>query len=160
MGAVDASTLTFDEKRKVMPAINLMKEKWNGVIKGRTCADGSGQRKYLKQDESVASPTASLESLFVSLLIDAYEGRDVGTYDVPGAYLHAKLLPRENNERILMKLTGKFVDIMCGVNPEHSKNVVIVKGKKVLYLEILRALYGCIESALRWYELYSETLHK
>jgi hypothetical protein len=59
-----------------------------------------------------------------------------------------------------MKLTGKFVDIMCKVNPEHTKNVVMGKGKKVLYLEILRALYGCIESALRWYELYTETLHK
>ena len=57
---VDASTLTFDEKRKAMPAVNLIKEKWNGDIKGRTCADGSGQRKYLKQDEPVASPTASL----------------------------------------------------------------------------------------------------
>ena len=152
---VDASTLTSDEKRKAMPAVNLIKEKWNGEIKGRTCADGSGQRKYLRHDESIASPTASLESLFVTFLIDAYERRDVATYDVPGAYLYAKLLPRENNERVLMKLTGKFVDIMCKVNPEHTKNVVMEKGKKVLYLEILRALYGCIESALRWYELYT-----
>ena len=27
-------------------------------------------------------------------------------------------------------------------------------------MEILQAIYGCIESALRWYELYSETLEK
>ena len=33
-------------------------------------------------------------------------------------------------------------------------------GQKVLYMEILQAIYGCIESALRWYELYSETLEK
>ena len=160
VGPVDASTLTSQEKKKAMAAVNLIKEKWEGVIKGRTCADGSRQRKYLKQDESVASPTAALESLIVSLLIDAYEERDVGTYDVPGAYLHAKLLPRADNERVLMRLTGDFVGIMCKVNPEHEKNVIIEKGRKVLYLEILRALYGCIESALRWYELYSETLHK
>ena len=76
--------------------------------KGRTCTDGSSQRKYLKQDESVASPRASLESLIVSLLIDIYEGRDVGTYDVQRAYLYAKLLPRANNERILMKINGDF----------------------------------------------------
>ena len=125
MGAVDASTLTRQEKIKAMPAVNLIKEKWDGALKGRTCADGSKQRKYLKQDESVASPTAALESLIVLLLIDAYEGRDVGTYDVPGAYLHAKLLPRANNERVLMKLTGDFVDIMLEVNPEHTKNVII-----------------------------------
>ena len=33
-------------------------------------------------------------------------------------------------------------------------------GQKILYMEILRAIYGCIESALRWYELYSEVLEK
>ena len=27
-------------------------------------------------------------------------------------------------------------------------------------MEVLQAIYGCIESALRWYELYSETLAK
>ena len=30
----------------------------------------------------------------------------------------------------------------------------------MLYLEILQAIYGCIESALWWYKLYSETLCK
>ena len=75
----DANTLTDAEKLKALPAVNLIKEKWDGAIKGRSCVNGSKQRKYLKQDESVASPTASLESLFVSLLIDAYKCRDVGT---------------------------------------------------------------------------------
>ena len=65
IGPVDASILTRQEKRKAMPAVNLTKEKWDGVIKGRMCADGSGQRKYLKQDESVASPIAALESLII-----------------------------------------------------------------------------------------------
>ena len=143
-----------------MPAVNLIKEIWDRQIKSRTCADGSRQERYLKQDESVVPPIASLESLIMSLLIDTYEERDVATYSVPGAYLHAKLLPRANNERVLMKLTSDFVDIMCKVIPEHTKNVTTENGKKVLYLEILRALCGCIESALRWHELYSETLSK
>ena len=91
----------------------------------------------------------------MSLLIDAYEGRDVGTYDIPGAYLQAVLAPRPNDERVLMKLVGDFVDIMCKVNPEHLKNAVYEKDKKILYLEVLQAIYGCIDSILRWYELYS-----
>jgi hypothetical protein len=28
----------------------------------------------------------------------------------------------------------------------------------VLYLELLKALYGCVQSALLWYELFSSTL--
>ena len=108
----------------------------------------------------MASPTAALESLLVTLLVDAYEDKDVGTYDVPGAYLQASLAPKDNGGRVLMKLVGEFVDIMCKVNPDHEKNVVYENGQKVLYMEILQAIYGCIESALRWYELYSETLKK
>ena len=71
--------------------------------------------------------------------------------------LHAHL---PDGKFVLLKIEGQFVDIMCEVNPEHAKNVIVENGKKMLYLEILRALYGCIESALRWYELYSETLSK
>ena len=104
----DANTLTDLEKRKALPAVNLIKEKYDDMLKGRSCVDGSRQRRYLKQDESVASPTAALESLLVTLLIDAYEGRDVRTYDVPGAYLQARLAPREGNERVLMKLRGSL----------------------------------------------------
>ena len=160
MRPINLSTLNPLEKRKALPAVNLIKEKFGGALKGRTFADGSRQRKYLKQDESVASPAAALESLIMTLLIDAYEGRDVGIFEIPGAYLQAKLAPKPNNERVLLKLVGDFVDIMCKVNPEHKKNVTYEKGRKVLYMEVLQAIYGCIESALRWYELFSETLVK
>ena len=50
------------------------------------------------------------------------------------------------------------MDIMVDVNPDHKKNVIYENGKKVLYLEILQAIYSCIESSLRWYVVYSETL--
>ena len=78
----------------------------------------------------MSSPTASLESLLVTLLIDAYKGRDVGTYNVPEAYLQAKLAPKDNGERVLMNMVGDFVHIMCKVNPEHLKNVVNKNGKR------------------------------
>ena len=105
-------------------------------------------------------PTASLESLVTKLLINAYEGRRVATYNTPGAFLQVTLSHNKSNERVLLKLTGDFVDIMCEVNPEHKKNIIYEKGKKVLYMEILMTIYGCIESALSWYELYSQTLEK
>lgn len=41
---VDPSILTDDEKRKAMHAVNLIKEKRDFEIKGRTCADGSKQK--------------------------------------------------------------------------------------------------------------------
>jgi hypothetical protein len=51
-----------------------------------------------------------------------------------------------------------FVDIMCKVNADYLPYVVYENGKKVLYVKILQAIYGCIESALLWYNLYATTL--
>ena len=126
----NANNLSPREKRKTLRALNLIKEKRNGNIKGRTCADGISQRQYLKQDESVDSPTASLESLLVTLLIDAYENRDSAISGVLGAYLQVDFLEGSNNERVLSKLPGEFIDIMCEVNPKHSPNVVFEKEKR------------------------------
>jgi hypothetical protein len=47
---------------------------------------------------------------------------------------------------------------MCEVNPDYLKDVRYENGKKTLYLRILKAIYGMIESALLWYDLYSTTL--
>ena len=91
-------------------------------------------------------------------MIDARENRDVAILDVPGVYLQAYLAARENGERVLLKLTGDFIDIMCKVSPEHKKNKVYKKGRKFLYIEVLKLIYGCVESALRLYGLYSSTL--
>ena len=47
---------------------------------------------------------------------------------------------------------------MCKVNPRYQTHVRYESGKKVLYLRILKAIYGMIESALLWYDLFSTTL--
>ena len=156
LGKVDPTTLTQEDKRKALRAINLIKEKRCGKIKGRTCADGRPQRAYVPREEA-SSPTIYLESLMASLLIDAHEERDVAIFDVPGAYLHAELPPEKF---VLLKIEGAFVNIMCDVNPEYKEDIRFENGKQVLYVQILRALYGMIESALLWYSLYIGVLQK
>ena len=47
---------------------------------------------------------------------------------------------------------------MCDVNPEYEKFVTYEKGRKVLYVLILKSVYGIIESALLWYDFFSTTL--
>ena len=125
-------------------------------MKGRTCADGSGQRKYIPREDA-ASPTLSLESLMAILLINAYENRKTAIFDVPGAYLHADI---PKGKFAVLKIEGVFVDIMCEVNPEYVPHVRMENKNKVLYVQILKALYGMIESALLWYNLYTEVLQK
>ena len=45
-GCIDPTTLTREEKRKALEAVNLIKKKICGKIKGRTCADGSKKKRY------------------------------------------------------------------------------------------------------------------
>ena len=66
-------------------------------------------------------------------------------FDVPGTYLNAEI---PEDKFILLNIEGEFVDIICEVNPKHKKNICAENGVKLLYLRLLKALYGCMESAL------------
>jgi hypothetical protein len=79
----------------------------------------------------------------MSIMIDAMERRDVATADVAGAYLHAKM-----RDFALLRMEGGSVDILCDVCEDYRQFVTYENGKKVLYLELLKALYGCVQSAL------------
>ena len=46
-------------------------------------------------------------------------------------------MPEENF--IILKIEGEFLDIMCEVNPEQRKNVRMENGVKVIYLRLLKA---------------------
>jgi hypothetical protein len=150
--AVNARLLTKEQRRGALRAINLIKEKRTGQIKGRTVADGSVQRSlYDKAD--TASPTIATDALMLSIIVDAYEGRDVATADIAGAYLKAYM-----KDFVLMKFSGPTVKVLCELNPKHKPFVVLENGQEVIYVRLIKALYGCVKSALLWYELFSTTL--
>ena len=83
--------LTPLDIKKALEAVNLIKEKRCGKIKESTCANGSKQRKYIKADESVYSPTCSTKALMETSVIDATDQRDVAIFDVPGDFLQTVL---------------------------------------------------------------------
>ena len=90
-----------------------------------------------------------------TLVIDAMERRDAAVFDVPGAYLQT---PMPEDKNILMVIRGRFIDILCDINSKYMQHMRIINGKKVLYVKVLRAIYGCIESTMLWYNLYSNTM--
>ena len=54
-----------------------------------------------------------------------------------------------------MKITGKLVDILVKLAPEvYSGYVVYEKGRRVIYVKVLRALYGMLISAMLWYKKF------
>ena len=60
-----------------------------------------------------------------------------------------------------MKITGILVDMLVEISPStYSKYVVFKKGKKVLYVHVLKAIYGMLESALPWCKKFRSDLEK
>ena len=147
--------LTPEKIRRALRLIMVVKEKRDGTIKVRGVADGSGQRGFI--DEVYAtSPTVSTEALAITCAIDAFERRAVLTVDIPGAYLHCFM---DSEEYILIK--GVLVDLYLDADPSAKEKVTVDKyGKKRLYAQMNKALYGHMRSGRLFYEHLSATLKK
>ena len=74
--------------------------------------------------EDTSSLTIPLEELMVILVVNAYEGQYVAIYDVPGEYLNADI---PDDKYVRLKLEGRFMDIMCDMNPDHIPNICLQK---------------------------------
>ena len=140
--------LTPEEKKKAISSLMFLKEKRDATIKARFCADGRKQRGDWTKQETT-SPTVSNESVFLTSVIDAHERRDVGCYDIPGAFLHA-----DSDEDITMVLKGRLAELMVQVAPNLYRKYVTVDKRNVpiLYVKIQKALYGLLRSALLFYK--------
>ena len=151
---LDPTSLTAEQKRAALRALNILKEKRNGKLKGRTVADGRKQRSLYSKAET-ASPTVSTTALMLTIMIDAHERRDVATADIAGAYLKAHM-----DDFVLIKFTDESVDILITMDPKYADLVTIENGSRVLYARLNKALYGCVKSALLWYNVFHDTLQK
>jgi hypothetical protein len=144
---VPKESLSAKEKQKAVSSLMFLKEIRDDTIKVRFCADGRKQRgQWSKQDTT--SPTVATESVFLTAVIDAHERRDVGCFDIPGAFLHA-----DCDEDITMVLKGRLAELMVQVAPNIYRKYITVdkKNTAVLYVKMQKALYGLLRSALLFY---------
>jgi hypothetical protein len=149
----DPSTLSVQDKRNALEYLMFLEKKRCGKIKGRGCADGRKQRVYTAKEEA-SSPTVSIEALMLSCTIDAKEGRDVATADIPGAFMQADM-----DEVVHMRLEGVMVELLLELDPKkYGSHVVEHHGKKVLYVQLMKALYGTLRAALLFWQKLTQTL--
>ena len=135
--------LSTDDRCKALNYLMYLKQKRCGRIKARGCADGRKQRVYKGKDET-SSPTVSTEALFLSCIVDAQEGRRVATVDIPGAFMHSEM-----DEVLHLRLDGPMAELLCKVDEtKYRQFMCYEKGKPVLYVQLMRALYGTLQAAL------------
>jgi hypothetical protein len=124
-----AYDLSEEDRKKALSSLIFLKEKKNGTIKARSCANGSVQREHIAKEEA-AVPTNGLDSVFITSTIDAKESRKVVTINIPGAFLHA-----DNEDYVIMKMVGTLAELMVKTNPKmYRQYVILEKGKSVLYM--------------------------
>ncbi len=146
------------QRRKAMEALAFLTKKKNKTIKGRIMYNGKPTQEWLGREDS-ASPTASLESIVLLAVIDAKERRYVKCYDIPNAFIQAMMPYDEGHEHVFMKITGVLVDLLVEMDPQkYASHVVYENGCKVLYVLILRAIYGMLIEALVWYRKFRKDL--
>ena len=155
---IDPASLTREQMRFALRrAINLVQKKRRGRLKGRTVTDGRPPQRELYEDKAeITLPTVAMDALFLTILLNVSEHCDVRTADIMGAYLKAQM-----DDFVVVKFTGESIDILCKINPMYSSFITKEGGVKVIYVRlVVKALYGCVQSFLLWYNLFSSLLPK
>jgi hypothetical protein len=102
-----------DERKAALQYLMFLKQKRDETIKRRGCADERKQRTHTTKEEA-SSPTVAIESVMLSwCVIDAKENRDVGTVDLPGAFMQADM-----EGTVRMKLEGKMAKLLVCIVPK------------------------------------------
>jgi len=83
-----------------------IKEKRDGTVKSRRCANGRPQWEYT-QKEDASSPTVSLKAMMMSCAIDAKEGKYVVMTYIPRALLHADM--KDTVQMVLKRTIAKHI---------------------------------------------------
>jgi hypothetical protein len=99
-----------------MQSLLFLTEKRDGRVKGRLVYNGKPTREWVSKDDA-ASPTASLEGILLTSILDVKENRDVMSADIPNAFIQANLPDmQDGDERVVMKITGVLVDLLVEID--------------------------------------------
>ena len=147
--------IPHEDKNRIIRSFMFLKEKYTaeGVmdkLKSRLVANGKQQDRELY--DNLASPTAALMSLFIVAAIAAYENRKTATVDIGGAFLHAR--PKAENP-IYVVLDKVMSEIMVKIDSKYGQ---YCEKNGEITVRLDKALYGCVESALLWYNHISGAL--
>lgn len=144
--------LKEEATKRIIPSKMIVKKKTNSKgeiikVKARLCAGGHRQER--NEETLSSSPTVSKFTILTLCATAANQRREIATADVKGAYLEAFL-----KTDVFMELDPEISALLVELYPKYQP--FLSNGKIVV--KLVRALYGCIESALLWYEAISSFL--
>ena len=140
---IKKQSLNSTEKKRALESLIFVTEKRNGTIKA--C--------HYMSCEDVSSPTVSTESTLLTAVIEAKEGRDVATCNIPNAFVQTEVEKvDEDGNRTIMKIRGELVNILCELDPKYEEFVLQEGKQNVIYVHVNKAIYGLLVSAMLFYK--------
>ena len=145
--------LSKQQRKAIIRAKMFVTEKFfpNGdfdKIKSRLVARGDMQDRSLYAEDDTSAPTADLSSVLSIAAIAACESRYVATCDIGGAFLNADMF-KGSGRTVIVKLDPQISTMLMKLKPDYE---AFVGDDGHLFVELDKAMYGCIESAKLWYE--------
>jgi hypothetical protein len=145
--------MTKQQRLSAIRAKMFVTEKFfpNGIfdkIKSRLVARGDMQDRSLYGENDTSAPTAELSSVLSVAAIAACESRYVATCDIGGAFLNADMF-KGNGRKVIVKLDKHVTKMLTKLKPDYES---FIGDDGELFVELDKAMYGCIESAKLWYE--------
>ena len=94
--------------------------------------------------------------MFLTAIVDAWENRKVVVLDVPGASMQVDM-----DELVHVQFQGEMVNKLLEIDHDLFASYVTDKnGEKVMYVELLKALYGTLQAPwLFWEKLQAKLIN-
>jgi len=133
--------LSHAQRQMVPESRAFLKEKRDGKTKARTVAGGNKQRGCIRKEDA-SLPAVAAESVLLTCIVDAEEGRDVAVIGTPSAFVQTRM--EDENDVAFIKIRGVLVDILVEIAPDVCKDCVAKdkKGVKQLLVQRQSALCG------------------
>jgi len=130
--------MSYEERKKALRYLMFIKEKRDGTIKAKGCADGRSMQEYTDKVDT-SSPTVSLEAMLLTCATDAKERQYVTVTDIPGVFL-----PADMEQDVHMLLEGTIAELIVKLEPSLYRKFVWKNkhGKPMIYVKLRKHCMG------------------
>ena len=102
----------------------------------------------------------SSEAVLLNCIIDVKEERDFAVIDIPNAFIQTRV--ENEKDMVYIRVRGVLVDLLIEIAPDVYGPYVKLdkKGKTLLILQCLNAIYGTMVASLLYYNKFYRTLKR
>ena len=123
------------------------------LLKGRIVGGGHRQDVTMFTEAEISSPTVALTSVMIGAAVASHHNEHVMTLDHTAAYLNADM----KGPTVEMMLSPDVVKMLCDIDEKYK---IFIRENGKIIVRLKKALYGCVQSAVLWYNELKSTLVK